>query len=302
MAHAACQLVEHSGEFDPGIDELQELFSLRIVRVVERGLGERAELQLHVAGTHAEAQRGIEGVHHVQIVGPGFRPVFPGVHGGVGTDEGRLPVGRRTLFIVALQRGAVIGALIAEQTAVIVEPWAARNQPVPIVVANFVAEMAKQGAIGFLQLDARLLAHVIVGFSDVQGDQPVGMAGYRELTIEIRAEKVECQAAIRVIVFAEQRQTEVQQLRHQPALGHFQARPALFVARHREVGNGAIELAGDAALGAAAKRDQPVAAGSGVQVAATAVALGFCADLPDLRIVAGDQAYHLTAFWLVTQR
>ena len=51
-----------------------------------------------------------------------------------------LPVGRRAVGVVALQRLAVIGSLVAEQGAIFVDPGAVIDQSCPIIVPDFVPE------------------------------------------------------------------------------------------------------------------------------------------------------------------
>ena len=64
-------------------------------------------------GTRSEsavALGGLERVDHVQVVRPGFGPVFPGMHGGVGADVRLRPVRGRALLVVALHRLVVVVA------------------------------------------------------------------------------------------------------------------------------------------------------------------------------------------------
>ena len=152
LAHAASQLIEHRRQFDPGVDQQQKGVGLGVARFGQGFVGIGLKVQFDVAGAHAQAQGGVQGVHHVQVMRPGFRPVFPGVHAGVGADEVRLPVGGRACFIVVLQGLAVVGTLITEQRAAGVQPGAVGDQPVPVVMADLVAEMPEQGAVGFAKL------------------------------------------------------------------------------------------------------------------------------------------------------
>ena len=57
----------------------------------------------------AAADGRLQRVGDVEVVGPGLGPVFPRVRRGVGGDETLLPVGRRALLVVALERRRVIG-------------------------------------------------------------------------------------------------------------------------------------------------------------------------------------------------
>jgi hypothetical protein len=79
---------------------------------------------------------------------------------------------------MGLQRGAVVGALVAEQLAVWLDPRRVRDQPVPVVVADFMAEMPEQRAVGFAQRNPRRFALAVVGLLDVDRDHPPCVSGH----------------------------------------------------------------------------------------------------------------------------
>ncbi len=90
---------------------------------------------------------GLERVDHVQVVRPGLRPVFPGMHGGVGADVRIRPVRGRALLVVALHRLVVVERVVAEELAKCAEQVAVPDEPVPVVVADLVPQVAEHGAI-----------------------------------------------------------------------------------------------------------------------------------------------------------
>ena len=89
-----------------------------------------------------------------------------------------LPVGRRAIGMVGLQRLLVIGALVAEQCAEGGKPLrVVADQAVPVIVAELMAEMAEQRAIVLAHLDAPSFALGRVRLGDIECDQAVVMAG-----------------------------------------------------------------------------------------------------------------------------
>ena len=62
-------------------------------------------------------RRGLQRVGHMQVVGPGLGPVFPGMGAGVGAHKPLLPVGGRSLLVVALEGLAIVFPLVAESFA-----------------------------------------------------------------------------------------------------------------------------------------------------------------------------------------
>jgi hypothetical protein len=77
-------------------------------------------------------------------------------------------------------------------------------------VADLVAQVAEDGPVGLIELCPGPLALDGVGLGEIEGDDAVGVAGRHRL---VRArEHVEGQAAV-------DRQAELEQLEHEPALG-----------------------------------------------------------------------------------
>lgn len=79
---------------------------------------------------------------------------------------------------MGLQGCRIILPFVAEDGAEIGKAAPIAHQLVPDEMAGLVAEMAKQGAIGFVHRAARLFARRIVGLSGADGDQAFLMAGH----------------------------------------------------------------------------------------------------------------------------
>ncbi len=87
----------------------------------------------------------------------------------------------------------------------------ARDQQVPIVVADLVAKMAEQGAIGLVELGTAVFARRVVGLLQGQGDDTAVVAGEHRRTRNLLVEEMEAQAVDRVFVAGGERQVEAQQ-------------------------------------------------------------------------------------------
>ena len=80
---------------------------------------------------NAERGRHLQRVDDVQIMRPGLGKILPGVRRRVRADEIVLPVGRRTLLVMALQGGGVILAFVAEERAERVVAALAGDEQIP---------------------------------------------------------------------------------------------------------------------------------------------------------------------------
>ena len=266
LAHAAREFVEHVGQAHPTVEEIQELGRARVVGLPEVREVEQVGRELDVARIDAEAHRRVRRVGHVQVVRPGLGPVLPRVRAGVAGDAAVGPVGSRPLFVVHAQRVHVVGALVAEEFAEIEQPLRRVDQPVPVVVADLVAEMTHQRAVRLAHLGADLLAHHVLGLGGVQGDHAGLVAGDDGRSAGHVVEEVEGQAAGGIGVARDDRQPQHEQLRHQPSLGQLELVPQRAVALDRLVGNGARGAARQAeAVEQAVARAFGVVAGAGLR-------------------------------------
>ena len=200
---------------------------------------------------------------HVEVEAPGLGEIFPGVCGGVGAHKAALPARRRAVVVVLLE-GLGVGriAVVAEDRIASVFAFAFDKRH-PIVVADFVAEMANQRPVRLVHLFADALALDRVGFVKVDRDQPVGVAGEDRLVVGSRFE-VELQRVFVADVFWCVTEAEVVELVEQLPFGQFELRPAAMVSLDAEVGNDVVEPAGlaEADAGERIGGDQCGAAGS----------------------------------------
>src|SRR5262245_57286540 len=106
-------------------------------------------------------------------------------------------------------------------------------------MAALVAEVAKQGAVGLVQLEATPLALCVVRFFEIDGDQAVEMAG--EDTgggaVSRIGQEFEGQAAGWFIRLAAYRQLQPEEAVNQPTLGDFEPVPCFFVPNLAEIGD-----------------------------------------------------------------
>src|SRR5690606_19933224 len=82
-------------------------------------------------------------IDHVQIVGPGFCPVFPGMSAGVTADMVCLPVSRRTVVVMVLQAAGIVLGFVSKQFPERCQPARFIYQSEPVVVTRFVTEMTE---------------------------------------------------------------------------------------------------------------------------------------------------------------
>ena len=87
-----------------------------------------------------------------------------------------MPVGRCAVVVIGLQGFAVILAVVAEHRPASLEAAAVADQPVPEIVARFVAEVAEQGALGFVHGHTALLAIGVIRFGQRDGEEAVIMS------------------------------------------------------------------------------------------------------------------------------
>ena len=100
--------------------------------------------------------------------------------------------------------------------------------------------MAEQRAVGLSHLMSSPLALGVVGLGEVDGDEPVVVAGEHRLGAV--GEKIEGEAG-RVLEPRHQRQAQLEQRVEQPVFRHFQHAPVDEVLLDRQVGNGAVVAA-----------------------------------------------------------
>src|SRR6185369_14403376 len=128
----------------------------------------------------SEARRGFHRVHDVEVMRPRFRPVLPWMRACVGADMPVLPARRWPLLVVTLEGGIVIHGFIAEELAEPVQPRSPGDELIPKVMGDLVAQMPEQCAVGLAKMNPPAFALLVIGFSNVDGDRALTVAGQRQ--------------------------------------------------------------------------------------------------------------------------
>ena len=84
-------------------------------------------------------------------------------------------------------------------------------------MADLVAEVSEQCAVGLVHRDPQLLAVHVVALGEIQGDHTVRVAG--EDLLVLAGQQVERQPVVRVLVAPDDRQLQLDKLGDQPPLG-----------------------------------------------------------------------------------
>jgi len=108
--------------------------------------------------------------HHIEIQREGLGEVLPRVHRGVGGHAVAMPVRGRAVVVVALERIPVGRIVVVAEQGAECRLTTPAHQQLPIIVADLVAEMPDQGAMGLLHVDAAALALGVVGLVQIDGD------------------------------------------------------------------------------------------------------------------------------------
>ena len=257
MAHGAVQAVDGERQREPGVDDGGH-FGLAV------GVEAYVGLQAGIAGelgVDADAEGGghFQRVYYVQVVGPGFGEVLPGVGGGVDADEVVLPAGFVRVLVVGLQGLVVVGAFVTEHGAERFDGGRAADEQVPVMVADFVAEMAERGAVDFAHLFAHAFAFGVVAFLQRDGDQAVIVAGEHVGLGGGFGREVEGETVGGVFGAVGEGQAQAKQGVDQAVFGRFQGAPAGEVLRDGDVRDDVVVAAGGAEGGWAVGGDEPVA-------------------------------------------
>ena len=145
---------------------------------MRRGLLRIARIETNGFSDQSEIVGNFQRVLDVHEMGPGFRPVFPGMRRRIMADVVVLPVRRGSVGIVVLQGLLIIGLFVAEKSAEAVKIISIADQAVPVIVANLVPKMSEQGTQGLFHCIANFFADGVVRFGDVQRDETIFMAGH----------------------------------------------------------------------------------------------------------------------------
>ena len=212
----------------------------------------------------ASAGAAFDGIDHVHVMRPALCEVFPWVGGRVGGDKIDLPTCGWTVVVVMLERGGVVRGLVTEDGPEGLDLAPVLDQPVPIIMADLVPEMAEQGPIGFMHFGAPLFPLGVVGLGDVHGDDAFGMARQRgshhgAVRPDGVGEKIEDEPSVRVFDTIGHRQAPLDQRIEKLALGRLQLRPIGPIGNDGQVRDSAIVPACPAEGLTGIGWDQPVA-------------------------------------------
>src|SRR5208283_5297941 len=158
-------------------------------------------------------------------------------------DKSKLPIRRRTLEVMPLQRFLIVGTLIAKDCSASVQLRAGQDQSIPKIMSDFMAEVAQERAVGFFLERALLFALDVVRFGNVDGDQSVIVSGQYALGIAIGGilQKLKRQPGIAVTALRNDRQPESEQSVYHAALGELQSEPRCGVAQGGKIRNDPIQ-------------------------------------------------------------
>jgi hypothetical protein len=161
------------------------------------------------------------------------------------------------------QGGGIVAALVTEHLPEGSVPHTIPDEPLPIVVADLVAEMPEERAVRLRHVAAMAFAFGVVGLGDVDGDQAAGMTrDDLRAFLEHRAragEEVEGEPLFGVLGLAHQRQAEAHESVDEAVLGGLQALPEQKVFGRIEVRYRPVEATSAAEGVRAVGGHQPVA-------------------------------------------
>lgn len=121
--------------------------------------------------------RRFDDAHQIKIRPEALGEVFPGVHRGIGRYELPDPVGAGAILIIMLEsllvgRAPFIAEDRTERFFVLPE-----DQQIPVVMSQFMADMAHERPLRFLKRDSGFLPFHMIRFTEIDGDAPLIMAG-----------------------------------------------------------------------------------------------------------------------------
>src|SRR6187399_1261970 len=114
-------------------------------------------------------------VENVQIVGPGLRPIFPGMRSRVERDVGVLVVGFGVL-VVGSEGFGVVEPLVAKNLAKRGPTGLVGEEQRPVIMANLVAKVSEQSAVVFTESVANFGPLCGVRLVQVERDEPIVVA------------------------------------------------------------------------------------------------------------------------------
>lgn len=174
-------------------------------------------------------------------------------------------------MVIIFQSSGIILPFAPKQFPETAEAGCVGNDLVPIIMRDFMPEMAKQRPVGFMKTEAPLFTLGIVRFGDVHGDQPVLMPGHYGRNAGNIREEIELQCRAIFLGLALQGKPKVQQRINEPSLGEFDLVPTLEISGNGQIRNGLVQAARDAKRILVLHRHQPIADLMSVAVLALAI-------------------------------
>ena len=109
----------------------------------------------------------------MQIVRPRFRPILPRMHARVRADEMLLPIRRRPLLVMVMQRCPCSRQSHRRRARETARSSGPRNQAIPIIMTRLMAQMPKQSPVGFVQLHPHAFPYRVLSLLDIQVMMPL---------------------------------------------------------------------------------------------------------------------------------
>lgn len=254
FAEALGDFIQNGGEAHPALQPGEE-FAIGDAVLREHGgqgaglTGEHDQGQGQELHLDAEAFAGLQAINDLQVMSPGLGPVFPGMGGGISTDEGLRPIRGRGALIIGAEAGGIVLPFIAEALAKGqaqgMIPGEIRQETLPEVVRAFMPEMSEQGAAALAEGLAVDLPVGVVRFLEIDGDDAIQVTGGHG-GIRHGADDVKGQACLGIALPSGQGDAEPTQGVNEATFGHLHATPERAVAIQGEVRNRPVHPAGRA--------------------------------------------------------
>jgi hypothetical protein len=158
---------------------------------------------------------------------------------------------------MALEGLSIILTFVAKGVPKGGETFLPDEESIPVVVTNFVSEMAEDGAGGLMKLQSALFAFVVIRLGNVDGYYPEFMACQHRLIRQV-GEKFVTHTSLGIVGLARHRESETKQALVQ-AVGRLEPGPSHFVSGDAEIRKGTCQAARDAIGIGIVARDRPVA-------------------------------------------
>jgi hypothetical protein len=172
--HAAVEVVQCIGEGQPVIDQPADV--IRSIGVDIDGNRQRLAVSRSRTTMETEGCSHFQSVYDMQVMRPCLREIFPGMRTRIGADVIRLPIRRRALAVMFLQRRTIIRGFVTEPGAARVDETAIGDEAVPEIMSDFVPKMPEESSVWFAHRNAAPLALDIICLDHSYRNNAVVMA------------------------------------------------------------------------------------------------------------------------------